>query len=292
MRNRRIILWLIVAIYTYMLPYVVLVFEALQQNFSKDLVGKIPLLIIFVFAAVYLAWGIKIKKTLQVLAVAAISAIIVAIIISVESNPNKHIHIPEYVLMTWILFEVIIIDYGGKGLGFLILICASMLGVVDELLQGIHPSRSYGWIDMLINFASSVIGVLTLITLRRLPEGDWSWAQNLKTFYKSWIILFVGAGTTVWMCVMLFDMASVGVSHMQIPFWITAGVLIFILTATITIGHHGYGLFRLDSINQSEHKTFNSNQRTAHLWVVYPLTILVAINALCMGVMTTNTAFR
>jgi len=292
MRNRRIILWLIVAIYTCMLPYVVLVFEALQRNFAKDLVGRIPLLIIFGFAAVYLVWGIKIKKTLQVLVMVGISAIIVAIIIWVEHNPNKHIHIPEYVLMTWILFEVIIIDYDGKGLGFLILICASMLGVVDELLQGIHPLRFYGWTDMLINFASSVIGILTLITLRRLPEGDWSWTQNLKTFYKSWIILLVCAATTVWMCVVLFEVASVGFSQIQIPVWINAGVLVFIMTAIITIGYHGYCLFQLDSINQSQIKNCNSNQRTVHLWVVYPLTVLVAINALFMGVMTTNTAFR
>ena len=289
---RRIILGLTVAVYTYMLPDAVLVFEALQQNFSKDLVGKIPLLIIFMLAAAYIVWGIKIQKTLQVLMVAGVSSIIVAIIISVEQNPNKHIHIPEYVLMTWILFEAISIDYRGKGMGLLILMCASMLGIVDELLQGIHPARSYGWIDMLINFASSVIGVLTLITIRRLPGGDWSWVQNLKAFTKSWIIFLVGAAAAVWMCVILFGVAAAEFPPKQIPVLLIAGGLVFILAAIITSANHGYGLYQLDCIHQSENNDFNSSLRTAHLWIVYPVTILVAINALYIWITITNSAFR
>ena len=120
---RRIVLWLTVAVYTFMLPYVVLVFRALQRYFPADMVGKIPLLIIIIFAVAYAVSGIKIKKTRQVLMILGVSAVIVAIIISVEPNANKHIHIPEYVLMTWILFEAISVDYRGKGIGILILIC-------------------------------------------------------------------------------------------------------------------------------------------------------------------------
>jgi VanZ family protein len=66
-------------------------------------------------------------------------------IICLEPNPNKHIHIPEYVLMTWLLFEAVRIDYRCAGIFLLIFLCSSSLGVLDEILQGILPSRPYGW---------------------------------------------------------------------------------------------------------------------------------------------------
>jgi hypothetical protein len=240
----------------------------------------------------YAVWGIKIKKTRQVLIILGVSAVIVAIIISVEHNANKHIHIPEYVLMTWILFEAISIDYRGRGIGILILICASMLGIVDEILQGIHPQRSYGWIDMLINTASSIIGVLTLISICKMPEGDWSWLDNLRKYYKSLIVIFCGAAAAAWMCLMLFEIAAAGTQRKQFPGWLIIWGLIFVLLAGTTISYHFCGLYRLDRVNQMGFSGTISGQRTAHLWIVYPVSILAAINALCIWIGTANTAFR
>ena len=69
-------------------------------------------------------------------------------VIFLEANPNKHIHIPEYILMTWLVFEALRRDYKGGGIFLLVFILSSLPGILDEVLQGLHPGRSYGWQDM------------------------------------------------------------------------------------------------------------------------------------------------
>ena len=210
----------------------------------------------------------------------------------IEYLLNPFLQIREYVLMAWILFEAISVDYRGKGIGVLIFICASMLGIVDEILQGIHPQRWYGWRDMLINAASSVIGVLTLISLRKMPEGDWSWLDNLRKFHKSLLIVLCGAAAALWMCLILHEIAAAGTQGKQFPGWLIIGGLIFVLLAGTTIGYHFRGLYRLDRVNQMGFNGAISGQHTAHLWIIYPVSILAAIHALCIWIGTANTAFR
>ena len=76
--------------------------------------------------------------------------------------------------MSWILFEALSIDYRGRGIFLLVFICGASLGVVDEVMHGILPERFYGWRDMIMNSAVTVIGVLTLVGLRTALAGDWT----------------------------------------------------------------------------------------------------------------------
>ena len=161
----RISFWLLVAVYTICLPYVILVFRAINRNYSSEIAAQIPLGIILFLAVVYLILGIKNKRTHASIAVMVFSGIIIYIIMMFQPNVNKHIHIPEYVIMCWFLYKALSIDYKGSGIYLLIFLCATVLGVIDELLQGIHPQRFYGWSDMLVNSAASLIGVLALLPL-------------------------------------------------------------------------------------------------------------------------------
>ena len=144
----RIIRWLIVALYTAALPYVILVFLAMQRHLPANFAVNAPLFIIILLALAYMFMGIKGKRVVHCAIVLAISTVIVILIMTFENNTNKYIHIPEYVLMSWILYQALVVDYKGGGILLLVFICGAMLGVVDEIMKGIHPQRTYGWKDM------------------------------------------------------------------------------------------------------------------------------------------------
>ena len=196
--------WALVAGYTYILPNFRVIYEAILNAYGVEVVGKVPLAIIAAFGVAYVLATLRASKNLKNLLYLLPAALIAFAIMRLEPNPNKHIHIPQYVVMTWLLLAALSRDYKGKGLLLLIFICASLLGVVDELEQGIHPARFYGWSDMLVNSSSAVIGVLTILGLKPPKAGDWSWAGYLKE-HKVLIRLgafgLIGAGLT---CFFLF----------------------------------------------------------------------------------------
>ena len=176
----RILPWALVAGYTYILPNFRIIYEAILNTYGVEVVGKVPLAIVAAFGAAYVLATLRTSKNLKNLLYLIPAALIAFTIMRLEPNPNKHIHIPQYVVMTWLLLAALSRDYKGKGLLLLIFILASLLGVVDELEQGIHPARFYGWSDMLVNSSSAVIGVLTILGLKPQKEGGWSWAGYLK----------------------------------------------------------------------------------------------------------------
>ncbi len=170
----RVLLWALVAVYTFVLPYLIVVYTAIVKHFSAAIAGKIPITIIIVMGVVFFIIVLALKKNIKTLILLIPCTIIVWILVSLQPNPNKYIHIPEYVVMSWILFEALSLDYKGKGIFYLVFICAASLGVVDEMMQGILPDRTYGWRDMIMNSAATVIGVLTLVGLKTTQAGDWT----------------------------------------------------------------------------------------------------------------------
>jgi hypothetical protein len=77
-----------------------------------------------------------------------------------QPNPIKHIHIPEYGLLYVLVWLAFARDrYTDEAL-ISVFTCVVMFGVIDELLQGVHPERYYGWKDMLINAIGGLVGLL------------------------------------------------------------------------------------------------------------------------------------
>ncbi|MDO9527895.1 MAG: VanZ family protein, partial [Syntrophales bacterium] len=202
-KNLRIILWLSVAIYTLSLPYAIVACNVIALRWSPEFAEFVPRLILLVAGAAYIFYSIKVKLPFKKMSLLIPCAIISCLIIYLEPNPNKHIHIPEYVLMTWLLFEAIRIDYKGAGIFLLVFLCSSFLGVLDEIFQGIHPLRFYGWQDMIINSSSSFIGILSLIGLRE-DQKNWNWINQLKKMRGSLFVVLLGILSAAVSCYMLF----------------------------------------------------------------------------------------
>jgi heme/copper-type cytochrome/quinol oxidase subunit 2 len=145
---------------------------------------------------------------------------------------------------------------------------------------------------MIINAASSFIGILTLVGVKNRLKGDWSWIGHLK-HYKAFVaaILF-GVPTAVLMGIHLFPVQARGSFDKVYPRWLLAGNGLFLASAAAAIfffWHHRQGSGKLRAgINPDT----VDNHTTALLWVLCPLIILISMNLLVMGVAVAGFEFR
>jgi len=250
----KVVLWGLVALYTFILPDVIVVYRALVGFFGQDSAGKVPVLVVGTVGIAYVVAVLLSQKSLKNLLFLIPCGVIAFLIMKLVSNPNKHIHIPEYVLMAWLLFAVLSKDYKGKGLFMLIFFYATMLGVVDELEQGINPARFYGLSDMMVNSASAMIGVFTIMGLKKVIAMDWSWTTHLKK-YKG-LLGLSGFGLTgaVIMCAYLFRVQVMGVFWSVYPVWLWIWNILFLIMTPLMIF-----LYR---------RTFQNNIQIANTWKV------------------------
>lgn len=289
----KVILWALVAIYTLILPDVIVVYRAIVGFFGQEAAGKVPVLIVAAVGTAYAVAVFRSNRSLKNLLFLVPSGVIAFLIMKLVSNPNKHVHIPEYVLMAWLLFAVLSKDYEGRGILLLVFVYASMLGVVDELEQGIHPARFYGLSDTLVNSASALIGVLTILGLHQIRGTDWAWARRLKDFGAYlWLSLFGLAGAVI-ICVTLFRVQASGLFWGVYPFWLWLwSVLFLILTPALIAMRQGISRKHPQRAVSQETHFLSPEAKTARLWVFPLLVILLYMHVLALYVSISGVKFN
>ncbi|MBS1258977.1 MAG: hypothetical protein MAG551_02041 [Candidatus Scalindua arabica] len=286
----RVLLWALVAIYTFVLPYLIVIYNAIVKHFSAATAGKVPITIVIVMGVVFSIVVLALKKNIKTLILLIPCTIIVWISISLQPNPNKYIHIPEYVVMSWILFEALSTDYKGRGIFCLVFICGASLGVVDEMMQGILPGRFYGWQDMIMNSAATVIGVLTLVGLRAPPAGDWTWIGCLKQYKKALGITLFGAAGAVLMCVSLFNVQAHRTFEGVYPGWLLGWSGLFVVAGLVVFIFPGH--FCMPQRTSSYNGSAPSDQVvTTRLWTLCPLVILIVMHGMVVFTIAKGLAF-
>ncbi|UCD33646.1 MAG: VanZ family protein [Desulfobacterales bacterium] len=288
---QRIMLWTLVAAYTIALPHAIIIYRSIEKHFSTYVAGKVPLVIIILLGIAYLASSVLLKRGTGYVLFLIPSTLIVYAIIVLEPNPNKHIHIPEYIILCWMLYQALVLDYKGKGIFLLVFICAIMLGIFDEIEQGIYPGRFYGSEDMVINTASCIIGILTLIGLRPGPSGDWSWVGCLKKYKASLAAIIFGLTGSAVTCAYLFHVQAMMDFWETYPLWLSGWNVIFlVLGSTIIISfwqcHH-----MQDRLKDQKESNPSDMEATARLWVLSPMVILLVIHALVVFVGVSGLSF-
>jgi len=268
----RIVLWLSVAVYAFSLPYVIIVYDIISSGWSPAFAGAVPRIIIISAGAAYLFYCAKTHLSLSRIAFLISCVIVAFLIIYLEPNPNKHIHIPEYTLMTWLLFEAIRIDYSGTGIFVLVFFGSSLLGVFDEVMQGIHATRYYGWQDMLNNTCSSLIGVLSLMGLRENHGVEIDWIYQFKKMSGSFLIILFGLLNVAINCVMLFKIKNHHDLWNFYPGWLIALNTLFVIMAFVVLS-------RLCRHTMRYRDAIQKPGKTALLWASLPLAILMLINS-------------
>ena len=287
----RIVRWLTVAFYTAALPYVILVFLAMQRHLPAKFTVNAPFLIIILLALTYLFMGLKRNRVMHCAVVLTISTIIVFFITTFEHNSNKYIHIPEYVLMSWLLYQALIVDYKGRGILLLVFICGGMLGVVDEIMQGIHPQRTYGWKDMIINAAACLIGILSLVGIKRPVKRKWAWCNDLKFSTGSLAVILFGSISAVPMCFYLFEVRNQSTSFDVYPGWFLPCNGLFLGLGAAVIVFHWRRRQKSVKVNPAVESITSTYHATAMLWVICPLIILMSMHALILWVATAGINF-
>ncbi|MBU2510993.1 VanZ family protein [bacterium] len=272
-------LWGMVIGYTFILPHAIIPYQIIKERYSMEFLLKVPLTVILFFSAVYVVITL-IRIPFHRTAITVIpSALIIFAVIQLESNPVKHIHIPEYVIMTWLLYQGLYEDYQGRGFYLLLFVSASMLGVIDELQQGLHPNRYYGWSDMLVNSGSSLVGIFTLIGLRKLPRKGPDWLTGLKNFKPGLISLVIGLMSSGISCAVLFEVQEKKAFQGVYPFWLLTVNMVYLGTAIVLSAFYLYRSHQ--RIKTGGIKT-ESADRVAQFWILIPSGILIILHILLM----------
>jgi hypothetical protein len=290
----QVLLWGLVALYTFLIPDAIILYRFIETRFGSVITGKIPLFLVLIIGIAYVVY-LRISNTsLKNLAYIIPCAIIVISIFILESNPNKRIHIPEYVVLSWLVYAALSRKYQGKGIFILIFICTSMLGVVDELEQGIHPGRFYGLSDMMVNSASALIGVFTILGLTKRKAAGWEWIRFLKKFTGLlWLILF-GLTVVVLMCVNLFMVqASGGIFRGVYPEWLLALNILYLVITPVFVFYYRNRIRKNNQIPIDNNDSIGlPEQATAQLWVYPVLVILFYMHLLLVYISISGVIFK
>ncbi len=284
----RAVLWGLIVVYTLLIPNAIYVYRFIEARFGLVFAGKIPLVIVSVLGIGYVVylWRTRLgwKKALYLIP----CAVIALAIFRLEGNPNKHIHIPEYILMAWLVYAALKKDYRGGGMLILVFVLASMLGVVDELEQGIHPGRTYGWTDMLVNTSSALMGVFTILGLTDYHADSWEWTDRLKKQKALIGLILFGAVGAVLMCVKLFEVQSAGGTIREVyPVWqVISNVSYTLLAAGLFARSRKQRNYPVD--DQIEVDSLKS----ARLWVWPVVIILIYMHVLITVVYFSGITFK
>lgn len=288
------LLWVVIALYVFMIPDAILVYRYIEANFGIVFAGRIPVVLVLLFGSAFVYYLWRTKRDLRNLLYLIPCALIVLVIFQSVDNPNKHIHIPEYVILAWLVYTVLSRDYEGNGILILVFICTSMLGVVDELEQGIHPGRTYGWIDMAVNSSSALIGVFTILGLKTVKTGNWIWFRFLH-YYAGllWVILFGATGMVI-ICVHLFNVqANQGMFQGVYPEWLVVWNVSFLMIAPLMIYLYRSRMQHPKlSSDVSELPSTLSAIRTTHLWILPVLAIICYMHLLVLFASGTGSLFK
>jgi hypothetical protein len=122
-------------------------------------------------------WWIVLRRgTIRIRPVLLIMALALAVLglaLTDPAYPAKRIHVPQYLLLALVLRRALSDHVGGAALNAATIVVTLIFGVHDEMLQGLHPSRTYGLRDILVNTTAGASGALLAagIGLWRGPSG-------------------------------------------------------------------------------------------------------------------------
>ncbi|MBL4720555.1 MAG: VanZ family protein [Alphaproteobacteria bacterium] len=107
--------------------------------------------------------------------------------------PAKRIHIPQYLILALIVRRALSFDLSGRALLVATILLTSILGIHDELMQSLHPARTFGLRDIGVNALGACSGAI-------LAAG-FSPSRNtlttMRIFQTPWIqtgVLLLGLG--------------------------------------------------------------------------------------------------
>lgn len=141
------------------------VWKVLSSNWEKKLLYPLPIIVtlgflIFLFYHYHRRIKEKLipEKTGTILW--GIGLCLFALAVPDPAFPVKRIHVAEYMLLSLVVRFAMSHRLQGAHLLFFSACFTALLGIHDEFLQGLHPSRTYGLRDITVNFLGGWGGAL------------------------------------------------------------------------------------------------------------------------------------
>lgn len=158
--------------------------------------------------------------------------------------PIKRIHVAEYIVLSFLVRYVLSHRLRGLNLVIFTAIATALYGVHDEMLQGLHSLRYYGWRDIIVNAMAGLSGALLghgLVCFDEQESKENSSSQPSVTAGQ--IILFlVLLAAVVWQVIYLYHHRKDAVSmFVLIPVVGSCSVIGALYPATVfnSREHHG-----------------------------------------------------
>ena len=150
----------LIPLYVNMFP----VWKYLSTRFGDTMFVVLPPVLLFLFLGLSFIFHLKSKNSLQPIDKASITLGLLLCCIGLLSTdpefPVKRVHVAEYAFLCLVARYAMSHFLDGRALFFFSACLATILGIHDEFLQGIHPARTYGLRDMGVNLLGSFGGGL------------------------------------------------------------------------------------------------------------------------------------
>jgi VanZ family protein len=279
---QRVLLWGGTLVYTLALPHLIYVYNWLSSALPGQTAGYIPFALI---ATIGLGLVSRIPRSPapgRSAALLALVALLSVAVYALNPDPVQFIHLPEYAIMAWLVHAAVRRDCPALGSYALALLCASLLGALDEIQQGIHPGRYYGTIDILVNSLSALIGLVGLRALRlgaEVSDARFGGLDRLAGCLRaaSPLVLSVGAGIGALAGLELLTTAD---SAAPFPVWLQCMNALGVVAAALCIP-----LVLLP-------RRGSCADPAVRTWVLPLAALLLTINALALAVLLLPLDFR
>ncbi len=155
--------------------------QLLVAGIGKAAAGQVPFAAAAAAVAAVVAAGWRNRSGWQWPVVAAAAAAIAAgLWITDAAFPAKRIHVAEYMLLSLVVRRGASRHADGWALTVTTAVLTLLFGIHDELAQGIHPSRTFGLTDIVVDAMGGLAGALaghTLGLFHRRPGADRGWPE-------------------------------------------------------------------------------------------------------------------
>lgn len=120
--------------------------------------------------------------------------------------PIKRIHVAEYIVLSFLVRATLSYRLQGWQLTLFTVLVTLLLGIHDELLQGLHPQRYYGWLDIIVNGSGGLSGALLghglLCCVRPEVEARQPGVRGPAGLVT---LFFLVGASTAWLVLMLYQ---------------------------------------------------------------------------------------
>lgn len=156
--------------------------------------------------------------------------------------PIKRIHVAEYLALAFLVRATLSHRLQGGELTLFTALVTLLLGIHDEMLQGLHPLRYYGWRDMIVNGMAGLGGALLGDGLYCFVRPEVEARKKLHTPWLLAVLFLLLAASTLWLIVSLYQLRSQPIPLTLLLPQAAAGLLVIFFRADLVFStrlHHG-----------------------------------------------------